>query len=251
MSDRDKKQNNGDLIDIKSLIGDADGGDYSLDDIMAEYGRAPAPPEEDEARFNTIDLSKIPRPARQGPPASPAQGRVVAFPGGRPAKPEEPAASGQPQPDPEKAEEPAPVIPFPQEESVLGAFLKDLGQKANDYADHMFEEDESIDKQEVRRLERLIPGTDREEPPAQEEIRWQRPRRRETPPPDTSPKELAKRYGRGLKWMRVRVLLIFLLALLSLAQTAIPLLGGSWPSPMDQMANQCWASAAQIGRAHV
>ena len=52
------------------------------------------------------------------------------------------------------------MIPFPQEESVLSAFIKDLGKKADDYADHMFAEDEAIDKEEVRRLERLIPGTD-------------------------------------------------------------------------------------------
>ncbi len=44
------------------------------------------------------------------------------------------------------------VIPFPEEESVLSAFLKDLGKKADDYADHMFEEDEAIDHSEVRRL---------------------------------------------------------------------------------------------------
>jgi hypothetical protein len=34
MSDRDDKLNKGELIDIKSLIGNADGGDFSLDDIF-------------------------------------------------------------------------------------------------------------------------------------------------------------------------------------------------------------------------
>ena len=38
MSDQNKKLNKGELIDIKSLIGDADGGDYSLDDIKAATG---------------------------------------------------------------------------------------------------------------------------------------------------------------------------------------------------------------------
>ena len=38
MSDQENKQNKGELIDIKSLIGDADGGDFTLDDILAEYG---------------------------------------------------------------------------------------------------------------------------------------------------------------------------------------------------------------------
>ena len=247
MSDQNKKLNKGELIDIKSLIGDADGGDYSLDDIMAEFGHSP-------------------------PPAS--TGKVVPFPGTQPLPklnpedleepggPEGPEDSEDPEDlddpedlnDPEELEEPeepperqpAPVIPFPQEESVLSAFIKDLGKKADDYADHMFAEDEAIDKEEVRRLERLIPGTDQEEEPPPDP-RWRRPKPREAPPPDTPPQQLAKRYGRGLKWMRLRVLLLFLLAALSLAQTLIPLAGASWIPPMDKMENQCWLSAGLLG----
>ena len=46
MSDRDKQMNTGELIDLKSLIGDADGGNFSLDDIMSEFsGHDPAPPD--------------------------------------------------------------------------------------------------------------------------------------------------------------------------------------------------------------
>ncbi len=63
MRDHDTKQNQDDLLDVKSLIGDADGGGFTLDDILAEYGHPSAPregpkgePEEDpEARFNTIE----------------------------------------------------------------------------------------------------------------------------------------------------------------------------------------------------
>lgn len=255
MSDRDKKLNNGDLIDIKSLIGDADGGDFSLDDIMAEFGAQPpetpeepgAPEEDPEARFNTIPWSKLSgRKAKPlaAPEVAPEE-KVVAFPGARSAPPEE---EPEPVEEPEPPREPAPVIPFPQEESVLSAFLKDLGRKADDYADHMFEEDEAIDKKEVRRLERLIPGTDREE---QEDgalsRQWRRPRRPERLPPDRPPQELARKYGRGLKWMRVRALCLFLLALLSLLQTAVPLVGLSWLSPLDQPALQCWIASALLG----
>lgn len=57
----------------------------------------------------------------------------------------------------------AQVIPFPEEESALSAFLKKMGTKADQYADSMFEEDEATDHEEVRRLERLIPGTDQED----------------------------------------------------------------------------------------
>ena len=48
MSDKDKQLNKGELIDIKSLIGDADGGDYSLDDILAEFGHPAAPPSKED-----------------------------------------------------------------------------------------------------------------------------------------------------------------------------------------------------------
>ena len=62
------------------------------------------------------------------------------------------------------------MIPFPQEESVLSSFLKDIGRKADDYADHMFEEDERTDPEQVRRMERLIPGTDLEEEADEEDL---------------------------------------------------------------------------------
>lgn len=257
MSDKDKQLNKGELIDIKSLIGDADGGDYSLDDIMAEFGHAASPPPEEgpeedpEERFNTIDLSKLSRPASR-PQSSPTGGKVVAFPGTAPhsaEEPEEPAGvedaaeNGAAPP-----EEPAPVIPFPKEENVLTSFLRDLSQKADDYADHMFEEDEAIDKKEVRRLERLIPGTDREEvddkpPPPQ----WHLPRLPEPSFPDTPPQELARKYGRGLKWMRIRVLLTFFLALLSLCQTVTPMVGLVWLPPLDQPQVQYWLCAGLLG----
>ena len=176
MSDRDDKLNKGELIDIKSLIGNADGGDFSLDDILAEYGHppqeAPAEPEEapggQEERFNTIDLSTIPRPQTVPRPKAAARsgGNVVSFPGGRAVQP--PEEPGEPPPPPEEAEdlppaEEARITPFPRKRNRLSALVHDLNQRADDYAEHMFEEDESIDKAEVRRLERLIPGTDREE----------------------------------------------------------------------------------------
>ena len=148
MSDQENKQNKGELIDIKSLIGDADGGDFTLDDILAEYGH----PVSDKVPDN-----------------------VVAFPGRRTAPPpeeadsaEEPFLEEEPFPEDEPPEEDIPeevsrITPFPKKRNRLSALVHDLNQRADHYADHMFEEDESIDKEEVRRLERLIPGTDQEE----------------------------------------------------------------------------------------
>lgn len=263
MSDKDKQLNKGELIDIKSLIGDADGGDYSLDDIMAEYGHPPAPSEEEpdapeppadneEERFNTIDLSKLPRPKTPPrPQAGPKPGgKVVSFPGKAspppPAEPEpEPKQSHEPEPPPSQAAEPV-ITPFPKKRNKLSALVHDLNRKADDYADHMFEEDESIDKAEVRRLERLIPGTDREEHDASDAPARQqrRPKRQEPPPPDTAPQELAKRYGKGLKWMRVRALLVLLLAALALLQTLAP--GPVWPAPLSRPDLQCMLSTGLL-----
>ena len=228
MSDQDKKLNKGELIDIKSLIGDADGGDFTLDDIMSEYGHAPQP-----------DRTASP-------------GKVVPFPGTQPLPkldlPEEEPEEEKPDAEEEPAEtpEPAPVIPFPQEEGPLSALIKDLGKKADDYADRMFEEDESVDKEEVRRLERLIPGTDQEETEPSPRLR-RRPKRPEVLPPDVPPHELAKRYGRGLKWLRVRALLVLVLAALALFQTLLSMAGAVWAYPLDQPSAQCWLSAALMG----
>ena len=260
MSDRDKKLNKGELIDIKSLIGDADGGDFTLDDILAEYGRSARPPEPGgssgpEERFNTIDLSKLsrskPAQAPKGAPRPP--GRVVAFPGMQSAPaPEEPEAPPPREPDPpeeapqEAQAPPSNVTPLPKRRSGLSALIHNLNRKADDYADHMFEEDESIDKEEVRRLERLIPGTD-EEVVDEGARQWRKPKRQEPPPPDIPPYDLAKRYGKGLKWMRTRTLLVFLLALASLIQTLAPRAGLVWSAPLDQPAVQCALSAALMG----
>mgnify|MGYP001696363302 CR=1 FL=1 len=97
MSDRkDEKLNNGDLREIKSLIGDADSGGFSLDDILAEFGGNPS------ARPGGIPV----RPSRD------KRDNVVAFPGGtkRPEPEEEllpfPLPDGPPD---EIFPEPAPV----------------------------------------------------------------------------------------------------------------------------------------------
>lgn len=263
MSDKDKQLNKGELIDIKSLIGDADGGDFSLDDIMAEYGRPspprsepdaaeqPAPADDPEERFNTIDLSKLPRPKTPfRPKAGPKTGgKVVSFPGqASPPAETKPASEPEPESPPEPPSQGAqPVLtPFPRKRNALSVLVRDLNRRADDYADHMFEEDESIDKAEVRRLERLIPGTDREEREESDapSRQWRRPRRQEPPPPDTAPQELARQYGKGLKWMRVRALLVFLLAALALAQTLAP--GSVWPAPLDQPELQCMLSTVLL-----
>lgn len=242
MSDKDKKQsNNEELTDVKLLIADAEEGDFALDDILAEFGsgkplgRGAVPVksrEEEKGRELDLPWPEAPRTNRMRE----REEKVVQFPGA--VQPEE---EYQPQEEPEPEEEEIPdsreedrVIEFPEEESVLTAFLKDVGQKMDDYADQMFEEDERTDPEEVRRLEKLIPGTDVEEEPEEyDPPRVSRKRAPEPPPPDLSPKELARTYGQGLKGMRVRSIFLFFLAALALVQLLIPSFGLMWPEPLD------------------
>ena len=261
MSDhKDPKLNSAgdDLIDVKALIRDAAPASCTLEDILAEYGATP-------------------KPALR--PTHPGGGKVVAFPGTavlpppeeeepRNESPEESPPGEEPEPEEEQTSPPPPdppagedepeedgeelsagqVIPFPEPESGLSAVLKDLSRRADDFAERMFEEDENTDREEVRRLERLIPGTDLEEPEEELDLRRSRPpRRQEPPPPDTPPLKLAQRYGRGLRGMRVRALLVLLLAGVCLLQTLFPMTGADWPAPLDQPQNQLWLSVGLLG----
>ena len=259
MSDRDKLQsNNDDLKDVKSLIGDADSSLFSLDDILAEYGSrrttgrgavpVSAPVEEEPVPDPGPDLPWPEAPRRPRPADN-----VVAFPGGTAgeekaypgeSKPEEPVLL--PEEEADEVSDEAEVIPFPEEESVLGAFLKDIGQKADDYADRMFEEDERTDPEAVQRLERLIPGTDREELPEEDVRRVRRPLRQDPPPPDTPPQELARGYGQKLKSLRIRSLLVFLLAAIAVTQLLVPALGLVWPEPLSDSMIQHWGAVALL-----
>ena len=140
------------------------------------------------------------------------------------------------------------MVEFPEEESVLSAFLKDVTRKADHYADHMFQESEEMDQEEIHRLEKLIPGTDVEEDEPEElPGRFRRPRRPEPPPPDTAPQELARQYGKGLKVMRLRVILVFLLAAAALFQLAVPAAGFVWLPPLDGYQVQVWIAAGLLG----
>ena len=291
MSDHEKKLNRDELSQVKSLIGDASGKDFKLDDILAEFGTKPAPPRSVPAEppLQGPDLPWPEAPKRPRP-----EGKVVAFPGAsRPLEeeederspdeddtPEQSSPSGEPLirreedgedfeedddgelPDEdspsdeeedmdEEAAEASPsaqVIPFPEEESALSAFLKKMGDKADAYADSMFEEDEATDHEEVKRLERLIPGTDREE--VEEEPappKWHRPKKVEPPPPDTAPQKLAQRYSKGRTGLRVRCLLLLLLTLLAFAQVLVPVLGFTWLSPLDAPSVQEWIAVGLLG----
>ncbi|MBS6372226.1 MAG: hypothetical protein KH440_09510, partial [Oscillospiraceae bacterium] len=189
MHDRDKdteQLNNDELAECKSLSQDAEAGSFTLEDILAEYGTR---------RSTQRSAVPVSAPAAR---AAADTGKVVAFPGRTVPPPEEEPeaapleADGPVEEDadsPEDGEdggETGRVVDFPEEESVLSAFLKDITRKADRYADQMFQESESMDPEEVRRLEELIPGTDQEAPP-EPPGRVRRPRKPEPPPPDLPP----------------------------------------------------------------
>lgn len=248
MHDRDKETeqlNNDELAECKSLSRDAEAGSFTLEDILAEYGTR---------RSTQRSAVPVPSPA----PTTKDTGKVVAFPGRPFPSPaeelEEPPLEAD-EPDGEDAaapedgednQEAGRVVDFPEEESVLSAFLKDITQKADRYADQMFQESERMDSEEVRRLEELIPGTDQEETP-EPPSRVRMPRKPEPPPPDLPPQELARSYGKGLKGMRLRTVLVFLLAAAALFQLAVPAAGFYWLPPLDGYQLQVWISAGLLG----
>ncbi len=255
--DKDKPNKDSKQIDLnqfRQLIGDAKGEDYSLEEILAEYSTGK------------------PRKRRTGGSSDAFRkqetGRLVLFPGTGPLPELQPKRKAerspvrplQTAPPPEPEEPPAPPAgdgaeeppaeekpPSRVEPGAVSKLIRQVNRKADDYADRMFEEDENIDPEEVRRLERLIPGTDREEEPEEPPPRFRWERKPEPPPPDTSPRELARTWGRGLKFLRVRAVLVFLLAAAAAVQLLCPALGFLWLPPLDDPVLQAWISVGLLG----
>ena len=260
MAHKDKKQSNksDELIDMKSLIGDADGGGFSLDDILSEYGVPPRkrPLIQEEKRDDDGLDDDLPWP--ESPRRSVQENRVVTFPGGQSVEdqPEEEAEEETAFPEEEETESAGEneekIIEFPEEESAFTALIKDLKDRANGYADQMFEASEKMDPAQIRRLEKLIPGTDQEEKPEEKtekkmDLRFVRPpRREEAPPPDVPPQELARDFAKKLKGMRLRIVLLFFLSGLALTPVFVPMFGVVLPAPLDHYQLQVFFSAALL-----
>ena len=260
MAENDKKQSNksDELIDMKSLIGDADGGGFSLDDILSEYGVPPRkrPLIQEEKRDDDGLDDDLPWP--ESPRRSVQENRVVTFPGGQSVEdqPEEEAEEETAFPEEEETESAGEneekIIEFPEEESAFTALIKDLKDRANGYADQMFEASEKMDPAQIRRLEKLIPGTDQEEKPEEKtekkmDLRFVRPpRREEAPPPDVPPQELARDFAKKIKGMRLRIVLLFFLSGLALTPVFVPMFGVVLPAPLDHYQLQVFFSAALL-----
>ena len=249
MHDQDEKKLNQDkeLAQLHSLVDGADGDAFALDDILAEYSdRKPpdvvtlSPQEEDDNLLLFPSILPDPPPpdfAQDEEPADEADDNPnedagasdeANLPDGDapPAEPAAPAAEADASDD----TPPDNVIEFPEPEHPLTTLLHNLSRKADDYAEQMFQDEDMPSSPEVRRMESLIPGVDREEPRRRE----RRPRREDPPEPDLSPQELAQKYGKGLKNLHLRMRLVFLLLLPALYLTFEHLLPiPTIPDPSD------------------
>lgn len=244
--------------------------EFSLDSILAEFGSGsqrqeppaassdapaeePQTPTRDELAQEDWFPTPPPRKEEPRPESSPAQekGRITAFPGPRPQIQREEAPPPPPQesqPEPEESQEDNVLeFPAPEPENRVAAGIDHLRRKADQFAQHMYEEEESSPSaKEARRVERLIPGVDEEEvPPAP--VRERKPRKKRPPPPDIPPAELVKRYSRGLKGTRFRgflaLLCLFALVLLTGADRLLPYLPAELGSLLGDMALRCYLLA--------
>lgn len=174
--------------------------DFSVDEILAEYGSG--------------KYQKSPK--------------VVEFP-----QPEEPFDELPPviTPRPRREEPVDEIVP----ESVgrsLAARLSTLLRRADHYADHMY--DQAEPDEETRKAEKYIPGVDKEELPEEEPQPRSKVRRPVDVPSDTAPADLAGHYRKGLKGKKARVLLAFFVGLLS-AFVSLDLPFFSWSSEIPQL----------------
>ena len=247
--------------------------EFSLEAILAEFGSgsgerqgetpaagpdvrteaAPDDPGEPEERdwFPTRphreEEETAAAPEGRGEPPAEKGGKVTAFPKAPPRIVREaapPPLPPEPEPEPEPPQkEKVLEFPTPEPDNPVAAGLDHLRRKADQFADHMFEEEGSEAAKAVRRAEELIPGVDEEEQPAAP-TRERKPRKRLPPPPDVPPAELAKRYSKGLKSLHFRCFLVFLAIPAALYLTAAPGMGWPLPSQLEGSGTlQCYALA--------
>ena len=161
--------------------------EYSLEDILAEYGSGRHEPEK------VVEMPEpVPEPEDESDPEP--------FPIHRRTEPEE--------------EEPMAEIRPVSFLHGLAARVHTLRRRADHYADHMY--DQAEPDEATLRAEKYIPGVDREEVP--ETPRKERKKRRmKVTYPDVPPAELARTYAKGLTSKKVRLVLAWVMALLCAA----------------------------------
>ena len=235
--------------------------EFTLEEILAEFSAH----SRREGDLDLPDFMNQPRSKPSAPPAPPpapeenTEKKVIRFPGkAMPEQPEpeeepkeeiepEPAPAPKPEPAPEPSPAPHPVQKIkklpkkePEPEPEGPSFLTRILMRADLFAARMFEHEEP--SAEDQKAEQYMPGVDVEQP--QHLRKRLAPRRRKVRTwPDTSPQELAAKYGKGLGSLRIRRFLVFVLALpllyLCLAGPfPLPL-----PAPLDHRWLQIWICA--------
>lgn len=192
------------------------GEEYSLEEILAEYGAKP------------LDEQTLPH---QSPTPGGGRGGVIPFPGasqGRGGKTSRQEADGEGEAEPPPGEEGP---------SSIGEGIARLRRKADAFADQMFADEGVEASQHTIRLEQLVPGVDEEEPPLPGP-RERRPRKRPKPLPDIAPAVLYRTYGKGLGLLRLRWALVCLLCLPQLWL----MLAGSLGLPLPPALAESWAT---------
>ena len=238
MVDHDEKKLNQEkeLAQLRSMVGDANGDDFSLDDILAEYSDRKPPevatmsPEEEDEEDNLLLFPGILPDPKPPEPEEDMPEEVQPEEADELEEADEPEETPHPQEDTPATPASDNVVAFPEKPNLISALLHDLSQKADEYAEHMFQDEDMPSSPETRRMEELIPGVDQEEVPQRE----RRPRREDPPEPDLSPQELAQQYGKGIKSLRTRIALVFFLllpALYLMVEHLLPL--PSIPHPGD------------------
>lgn len=217
--------------------------EYSLEEILAEFGsgKTPfSPPETSDGAEEPGNVVLFPGTLGEAkrspePPPAPAEppAREEISPETGPTAAEKPSESAVPKKGAgKKSASPSRILPFPGEDAPpLQKGLNQLRKKADEYAGRMFEEEGIEDSEETRRAEELIPGVDEEEP-EQHPLRERKPRREPEPPPDLPPAQLAARYGKGLRLLRLRTILVFLLTLPLLWLSMAPFFGLPLPGAL-------------------
>ncbi len=181
------------------------GPEYSVDEILAEYGSG-------KSRGTKVLDFPDPKPEPE-PPEAVAQEPTRVFPTVLEGK----GAAKAPA-DPPAEDKPIPEIVPENVGRKLGAQLHTLLRKADNFADHMY--DQAEPDEDALRAEKYTPGVDREKVPDDEdEEPPRRPRlrlvRKKELPPDTPPGRLAALYAKGLKGQRRRSRFAVLLGLVA------------------------------------
>lgn len=197
------------MADDRNGYWDTSDQNFTVDEILAELTSSPVREGDVVAPKRSIPVSREPAPQPDPPsrpapkrakkePSEPVDEKIIHFPGHSKTPP--PVAEESPASAPNKRAE------GPEDDSLLTRVIR----RADRYASHMWENAEP--DAETKKAEQYMPGVDRERPSAQRKVFVPR-RRRVRVHPDTSPRDLAVRYGKGLGSLRVRRFLLFFLAL--------------------------------------